>query len=941
MIALSHPAVLAAGLPALLLVLALLRGRRDDEGPARRTASLVARLLLLLALLVAASGPSTEREAVEPSTTVFLLDVSDSVTEEQVEAAAGAIESASREIASKGGRAALVAFAGNGLLLRPPAAAPLDLRDEDRIRFRRAEARLKAGGDEAALAKLREARRQLDPLRTRPAAGLSIAQELLASGPGRAILLTDGVFTEPAAPLPGGAELRYVRLPEARARDVVLRDFRAPLAVRTAEPFDLEVDLWSGQPAEVSLALSIDDVAVAGEPERRRLPAGASTWKIRNVGAARPLPQGVHRIAVVASSPEDLEPRNNSAAAVLTVVGKARVLLVEAPGAGGLGKLLAAQGIEHQVITPDRFNASLDPLDDWAAVLLAGVVPESISPGAAAALATYVENGGGLLVSAGPEPGTPTRDGIAKLLPVERLAAAPTPTPSPSPSPGPTPPPGPTPTPAPGPTPTPKAEPRKVLAPPIALLLLVDKSGSMSGDPIALCKEAAIATAETLSDRDFLGVVGFDARPQLAVPFTEAAQIDTIRTQLLRLFAAGGTDIHPALVAAHRLFKDDPRARAAGVKHVVLLSDGVTPDNPDFEKTVRAMAEDGIVVSTVCVVSPDGFRDALLRRISEWGRGRYFFADSFKSVPRIFTDEAKFIVRENLKAAEDKAARATPPVKPPDGPPVVPTPTPTAAPTPPPVPTPAPPPPLAARPVRFKDPHEAMNGIPRDPAPPPLSGAIAARARPTAVVPLAFEDGAPVLAAWRYGLGRCAYWASDVGGPWSAGWERWAGTTKLFAQLVRHLSNAVEDVELASRVRVERHPDRVEFVSGPGIEIHEVAPGRARVPAAVDADGAWRSVLPLRPGATHQVSILRSRDGQSESLPAEFAVLSPPELLPPPDRPAAFPRVEAEPPPVSDLARLLPPATMARRERSELAGTFLLAALLLLPVDVAIRRFRR
>ena len=96
-------------------------------------------------------------------------------------------------------------------------------------------------------------------------------------------------------------------------------------------------------------------------------------------------------------------------------------------------------------------------------------------------------------------------------------------------------------------------------------------------------------------------------------------------------------------------------------------------------------------------------------------------------------------------------------------------PLPRATPPRPPPPAPKPPPepgkegrsrPLA---VVVRDAHEVLRGIDADRLP-PLTGLLPTAARRDAdvSVPLATQDGRPVLALWRIGLGKAAVWTSDL-----------------------------------------------------------------------------------------------------------------------------------------------------------------------------------
>ncbi|HEY3227184.1 MAG TPA: VWA domain-containing protein [Planctomycetota bacterium] len=918
MIRLDHPAVLLAALPVLLALLLL--GRRRGTSLRRPAAAFAIRLAALLALSAALAGPSIASPPPGLSV-VFALDVSDSVPTAALERAVESIRDASRAVSARSGASSLVLFAGRAIVARAPSREPLEISGDLRARIFSRRAEMKAASEDRPSVGDSRWRTELDPLHTRAASALLLARRLHPSGSeSRTILVTDGVETDPDSAPPLDDTIRIMRFPDLPAPDVALRGLRVPLAVRAGEAFDVEVDVWADRETEARVALTLDGQVVSEDDAARAVPGGRSTLRVRSVQNS--LAQGLHRIQAVVSAERDAESRNNAASASFNVVGKSRALILEGiPGEGeALSRLFTAQGIEFERHPVGRLASGGIDLERWAVVVLAGALPAQVPPPAAKALGDWLENGGGLFfigTSAAAAPESFDRSELTRLLPVE--LEPPKPAPRANDGPGT---PGPPAGPAAGPAPT--AETRKVLAPAIALLLIIDKSGSMAGDPIALAKEAAIASLETLSDKDFLGVLAFDRQPVWVQKFESARRKELIKNNILRLFADGWTDLLPALQEASAAFKEQEFARTAGVKHAIVLSDGCTPPR-EYEKAVRKLSEEGVVVTSVCIVGPDGFRDQLMRQIAKWGQGRFFFADSFAKVPRIFTEETKIVVRE--AAAKEERDAPIPPAPSPD----------------PPKPSPAAKPEGAAPPVQgrivFKDDHEVLRGIPKDSPPPPLAGALAAKARPTSYVPLAFEGGAPALALWRFGLGRAAIWTSDFGGPWSAGWDRWPGTTKLFVQVVRHLSNAAEDVGLGAAVRVERRGDQVEFQIDEGVQVHELAPRKRELEVAADSGGARRCVLALEGGEVRQVSISRAVDGRTESLPVEFAPGPPDEIAAPPDRAPAFAWSPAPPFPLERMtAEAAPSGAGASESRVPLAAACLLAALVLLPLDVAVRR---
>ncbi|MCI0588940.1 MAG: VWA domain-containing protein, partial [Planctomycetes bacterium] len=143
--------------------------------------------------------------------------------------------------------------------------------------------------------------------------------------------------------------------------------------------------------------------------------------------------------------------------------------------------------------------------------------------------------------------------------------------------------------PAPGETPPePPAEPpdkKAVESATVTLLLLIDRSGSMAGVKIERAKEAALASAETLDPQDQVAVIAFDASAEEVCALGAAGDRERIRGCVASLGAGGGTRFEPALRRAIEVAGTAP----PGIRHVVLLSDGMTEDwgTVDYRTLVR------------------------------------------------------------------------------------------------------------------------------------------------------------------------------------------------------------------------------------------------------------------------------------------------------------------------------------------------------------------
>jgi hypothetical protein len=268
------------------------------------------------------------------------------------------------------------------------------------------------------------------------------------------------------------------------------------------------VTVTTNRACEFGLSAVMGDTGIPEATKRFVAPGpGRHVVVLPHLQQKAALPADVYTLLVIAEAEADRERRNNIGQAAITVVGKPKVLLVQGADAEGefIARVLRSQDIEFERRTPQDLPPRAEGLDEFVAVVLAGVSREMLPAAAVDALRRFVEHtGGGLWVV-----GSSALQGQAgyagsefeKLLPVAFSDAV-------SPSAGKDPKRDPTPKP-PAPNPEPPdledAKPQKVLAPSVALLLMVDKSGSMAGRNIEIVKEACIKTAKNLSPKDVIG----------------------------------------------------------------------------------------------------------------------------------------------------------------------------------------------------------------------------------------------------------------------------------------------------------------------------------------------------------------------------------------------------------------------------------------------------
>ncbi|WP_441288513.1 vWA domain-containing protein [Sorangium sp. KYC3313] len=170
---------------------------------------------------------------------------------------------------------------------------------------------------------------------------------------------------------------------------------------------------------------------------------------------------------------------------------------------------------------------------------------------------------------------------------------------------------------------------------PVHLSLVIDRSGSMSGEKLRLALEAARQAIRTLQPGDRFSVVTFDHQVEVPIPSTEATPGARLRAEaaLDTVTARGNTDLGGgwlrgcAEVSAH--LPEDAIGR------VLLLTDGQANHgitSPD-ELTSRARAQRLRRVTTSTIGLGEGFNEFLLGRLSEEGGGNFYFAARADELP--------------------------------------------------------------------------------------------------------------------------------------------------------------------------------------------------------------------------------------------------------------------------------------------------------------------
>jgi Ca-activated chloride channel homolog len=768
---LLDPRVLGVLLVAPLLLFMLGRSLADLPWP-QRLLSVLLRFgfLALLALGLARLARTAETRKV---CTVFLVDVSDSVPAEALEDARALV---TRTIEARGAEDAvrLVTFARRPRLVEledqsgkpvvPPAAA------------------------------LRHAAPAGAKATEKPGAGSDLQAALqLAYGvfpPGhlkRAVLVTDGVETRgdllAEANRARGFQVKLFTVPYRRPSppEVALRTLRVPDKVDIGQAFEITAEVYSSRKTTARARLYQGETLNGLDGVREiELAPGENQLKFKSVvrvGGSVTYALKLDQLGA------DEFAENNNYAVTVDVPGRPTILYVEGQPqrASYLMSALTAQQFDVDVRAPGAFPASIKELERYDFVILSDVPKEAISLASQEVVEKYVRDLGGGFLMAGGEAGFGlggwAHTTIERVLPVRM-----------------------------------DAERRKDM-PSVAMALVIDRSGSMTGLPMEMAKAACKATVSTLEGEDLIEIVAFDSSPTRYVKMQPARYRARIQNDILRIQPGGGTEIFGALDMAYQ----DISVVQARKKHVILLSDGRAPTQ-GLKDIVQAMISEAITLTTVGL--GEGTDAELLRSLADLGGGRYHHVPDPNSLPKIFTRETELIARQ--AAVEEWF------------------------------------------PVQQVGNADFLKGIAINQAP-LLHGYVATQMKPPpATLLLASDRGEPILARWRTGLGWALAWTSDVKNLWAVDWLRWSGFTKFWGQLVREHMRNKERRELdmktevvGGRVRAvvdaftvdERFDNDMRsklFVIGPEpgggrreFSMRQTAPGRYEADFELDAYGSF------------------------------------------------------------------------------------------------------
>lgn len=175
---------------------------------------------------------------------------------------------------------------------------------------------------------------------------------------------------------------------------------------------------------------------------------------------------------------------------------------------------------------------------------------------------------------------------------------------------------------------------------PLDIALVLDRSGSMGGQKIALARQAAKGAAQLLRETDRCALVAYDEEVLTSVP---TGAVDTTQRSLLNraldaLDARGSTDLFGGWAAgAEQVSADEP----GRIRRVLLLTDGLAnvgvTDPSVIRGHVRELNVRGVGTSTFGVGAD--FDEVLVGGMAEAGGGHFYFIEHPQQIPDYLASE--------------------------------------------------------------------------------------------------------------------------------------------------------------------------------------------------------------------------------------------------------------------------------------------------------------
>ena len=266
--------------------------------------------------------------------------------------------------------------------------------------------------------------------------------------------------------------------------------------------------------------------------------------------------------------------------------------------------------------------------------------------------------------------------------------------------------------------------------PPIAVVFIIDRSGSMMGNKLELAKQGALESLSILSARDWVGVMTLEEEYSEELALTPIPQLADIEEAINSIESGGGTNYTGALIRAGAALS---MCSSVQQRHIVILSDAMPSDHlwadainqtGGYGGAIKSNYENYGITTTIVSVGTGG-NSSDMQTAAEVGHGNYYEETDMNRLANL--------LMEDLQATNVLEYEDSEPFTP-----------------------------------RIDDVTTVVQGIVQSQIP-QLGGYFGTRLKSGADQPLITpHDGVPVYAQWDYGNGKVGSFMSELSGEWAA-----------------------------------------------------------------------------------------------------------------------------------------------------------------------------
>ena len=187
---------------------------------------------------------------------------------------------------------------------------------------------------------------------------------------------------------------------------------------------------------------------------------------------------------------------------------------------------------------------------------------------------------------------------------------------------------------------------------PLSMAIVLDTSGSMSGEKIDRAKKSVIRMIREMRDEDEVAFVRYSDQAELMQPL---ARVSSVRESLIRrvdgLRADGGTFIAGGLTSAKSALSQVAKGR---VRRVALVSDGLDGSRAQSHQIASGLAESGVTTSALGIGLD--FDEAYMSDVASAGHGNFAFVERGEGLENFLRKE---LVEASTTVVEQAEVRFT------------------------------------------------------------------------------------------------------------------------------------------------------------------------------------------------------------------------------------------------------------------------------------------